>query len=158
MGKSARPHFRVYARAAAMEACGLLQLLRPLLRRRNVCAWSCFRGAHPTCCYAGTEIAKTRKYVALLVWRSPASGVCAHPTAGKDLGAVLKRVLAAHRERGAAARIWRAKLADRGPLAAARNLRKALFRTTEIRTIEGHYACRQDDGATETFAQEGILI
>lgn len=75
-----------------------------------------------------TEIAKGERTVALLILEDSGQLVFAqHPDAGKDLGAVLKSVLAAHAGKGGGSRDFvRAKLADAGTSAAALELAKRL--------------------------------
>jgi alanyl-tRNA synthetase len=72
-----------------------------------------------------TEIAKHERTVALLVLEESGQLVFAqHPTVGKDLGAVLKSVLAAHPGKGGGSKDFvRAKLAD--PRASAAALEQA---------------------------------
>jgi alanyl-tRNA synthetase len=74
-----------------------------------------------------TEIAKNERTVALLVLQESGQLVFAqHPTAGKDLGAVLKNVLAAHPGKGGGNKDFvRAKLGDPGTSAAALELAKS---------------------------------
>jgi len=87
------------------------------------------RGAHPELLLPlATEIAKNERTVALLVLQESGQLVFAqHPTAGKDLGAVLKSVLAAHPGKGGGSKDFvRAKLADPGTSAAALELAKSL--------------------------------
>jgi len=87
------------------------------------------RGAHPELLLPlATEIAKNERMIALLVLEESGQLVFAqHPTAGKDLGAVLKSVLAAHPGKGGGNKDFvRAKLADPGASAAALELAKSL--------------------------------
>ncbi|HWY07025.1 MAG TPA: hypothetical protein VNY24_09195 [Candidatus Acidoferrales bacterium] len=87
------------------------------------------RGAHPELLLPlATEIAKNDRTVALLVLEESGQLVFAqHPTAGKDLGAVLKSVLAAHEGKGGGNKDFvRAKLADPRSSAAALELAKSL--------------------------------
>ena len=87
------------------------------------------RGAHPELLLPlATEIAKNERMIALLVLEESGQLVFAqHPTAGKDLGAVLKSVLAAHPGKGGGSKDFvRAKLADPGASAAALELAKSL--------------------------------
>jgi alanyl-tRNA synthetase len=87
------------------------------------------RGAHPALLLPlATEIAKNERTVALLVLEASGQLVFAqHPTAGKDLGAVVKNVLAAHPGKGGGNKDFvRAKLADPGSAAAALELAKSL--------------------------------
>jgi len=87
------------------------------------------RGAHPELLLSlATEIAKNERMIALLVLEESGQLVFAqHPTAGKDLGAVLKSVLAAHPGKGGGSKDFvRAKLADPGASAAALELAKSL--------------------------------
>jgi len=76
-----------------------------------------------------TEIAKNERTVALLVLEESGQLVFAqHPTAGKDLGAVLKSVLSAHPGKGGGSRDFvRAKLVDPSTSAAALELAKSLI-------------------------------
>jgi alanyl-tRNA synthetase len=88
------------------------------------------QGAHPELLQPlATEIAKNERTVALLVLEESGQLVFAqHPTAGKDLGAVLKRVLAAHPGKGGGSRDFvRAKLGDPQTSAAALELAKSLI-------------------------------
>ena len=87
------------------------------------------RGAHPELLLPlATEIAKNERTVALLVLEESGQLVFAqHPTAGKDLGVVLKNVLAAHPGKGGGNKDFvRAKLADPGSSVAALELAKSL--------------------------------
>jgi alanyl-tRNA synthetase len=87
------------------------------------------RGAHPELLLPlATEIAKNERTVALLVLEESGQLVFAqHPTAGKDLNAVLKSVLAAHPGKGGGNKDFvRAKLAEPGSSAAALELAKSL--------------------------------
>jgi len=87
------------------------------------------RGVHPELLLPlATEIAKNERTVALLVLEETGQLVFAqHPTAGKDLGAVLKSVLAAHPGKGGGNKDFvRAKLAEPGDSAAALELAKSL--------------------------------
>ena len=87
------------------------------------------QGAHPELLQPlATEIAKTERAVALLVLEESGQLVFAqHPGAGKDLGAVLKSVLAAYAGKGGGSKDFvRAKLADAGASAAALELAKRL--------------------------------
>jgi alanyl-tRNA synthetase len=84
------------------------------------------QGAHPELLQPlATEIAKHERTVALLVLEESGQLVFAqHPTVGKDLGAVLKSVLAVHPGKGGGSRDFvRAKLAD--PRASAAALEQA---------------------------------
>jgi alanyl-tRNA synthetase len=84
------------------------------------------QGAHPELLQPlATEIAKNERTVALLVFEESGQLVFAqHPTVGKDLGAVLKSVLAAHPGKGGGSKDFvRAKLAD--PRASAAALEQA---------------------------------
>jgi alanyl-tRNA synthetase len=88
------------------------------------------QGAHPELLQPlATEIAKNERTVALLVLEESGQLVFAqHPTAGKDLGAVLKSVLAAHPGKGGGSKDFvRAKLADPRACAAALELAKGLI-------------------------------
>jgi alanyl-tRNA synthetase len=88
------------------------------------------QGAHPELLQPlATEIAKNERTVALLVLEESGQLVFAqHPAAGKDLGAVLKGVLAAHPGKGGGSKDFvRAKLADPGSSAAAMELAKRLI-------------------------------
>jgi alanyl-tRNA synthetase len=87
------------------------------------------RGAHPELLLPlATEIAKIERTVALLILEETGQLVFAqHPTAAKDLGAVLKSVLAAHPGKGGGNKDFvRAKLADPISSAAALELAKSL--------------------------------
>jgi alanyl-tRNA synthetase len=87
------------------------------------------RGAHPELLLPlATEIAKNERTVALLILEETGQLVFAqHPTAAKDLGAVLKSVLAAHPGKGGGNKDFvRAKLADPISSAAALELAKSL--------------------------------
>jgi alanyl-tRNA synthetase len=88
------------------------------------------QGTHPELLQPlATEIAKNERTVALLVLEESGQLVFAqHPTAGKDLGAMLKSVLAAHPGKGGGSKDFvRAKLADPGASAAALELAKSLI-------------------------------
>jgi alanyl-tRNA synthetase len=88
------------------------------------------RGAHPELLLPlATEIAKNERTIALLVLGESGQLVCAqHPAAGKDLGAVLKSLLAAHPGKGGGSKYFvRAKLADASHSAAALELAKRLM-------------------------------
>jgi alanyl-tRNA synthetase len=76
-----------------------------------------------------TEIAKNERTVALLVLEESGQLVFAqHPGAGKDLGAVLKTVLAEHQGKGGGSKDFvRAKLGDPRASAAALELAKSLM-------------------------------
>jgi len=76
-----------------------------------------------------TEIAKNERTVALLILEETGQLVFAqHPGAGKDLGAVLKSVLAAHAGKGGGSKDFvRAKLADAGAGGAALELARSLI-------------------------------
>ena len=87
------------------------------------------QGAHPELLQPlATEIAKNERTIALLILEESGQLVFAqHPTAGKDLGAVLKSVLAAHPGKGGGNRDFvRAKLADPRSASAALELAKSL--------------------------------
>jgi alanyl-tRNA synthetase len=87
------------------------------------------RGAHPELLLPlATEIAKNERTVALLVLEGTGQLVFAqHPTAGKDLGAVLKSVLAAYPGKGGGSKDFlRAKLAEPRTSAAVLELAKSL--------------------------------
>jgi alanyl-tRNA synthetase len=87
------------------------------------------RGAHPELLLPlATEIAKNERTIALLVLEESGQLVFAqHPTAGKDLGVVLKSVLAVHPGKGGGNKDFvRAKLADPASSAAALELAKSL--------------------------------
>jgi alanyl-tRNA synthetase len=87
------------------------------------------RGMHPELLLPlATEIAKNEQTIALLVLEESGQLVFAqHPASGKDLGAVLKSVLAAHPGKGGGNKDFvRAKLADPGTSAAALELAKSL--------------------------------
>jgi len=87
------------------------------------------RGAHPELLLPlATEIAKNERTVALLVLEESGQLVFAqHPAAGKDLGAVLKSVLAAHPGKGGGNKDFvRAKLAEPGSSAGALEMAKSL--------------------------------
>jgi len=87
------------------------------------------QGAHPELLLPlATEIAKNERTVALLILEESGQFVFAqHPGAGKDLGAVLKSVLAAHAGKGGGSKDFvRAKLADAVNSAAAMELAKNL--------------------------------
>jgi alanyl-tRNA synthetase len=87
-------------------------------------------GAHPELLLPlATEIAKNERTVALLVLEESGQLVFAqHPSAGKDLGAVLRSVLAAHPGKGGGNKDFvRAKLADPGSSSAALELAKSLI-------------------------------
>ena len=87
------------------------------------------QGAHPELLQPlATEIAKSERTVALLALAESGQLVFAqHPGVGKDLGAVLKSVLAAHAGKGGGSKDFvRAKLADAGASAAALELAKRL--------------------------------
>jgi len=87
------------------------------------------RGAHPELLLPlATEIAKNERTIALLVLEESGQLVFAqHPTAGKDLAAVLKSVLAGHAGKGGGNKDFvRAKLVDSGASAAALELAKSL--------------------------------
>jgi alanyl-tRNA synthetase len=87
------------------------------------------RGAHPELLLPlATEIAKNERTVALLVLEESGQLVFAqHPNAGKDLGAMLKTLLAAHPGKGGGNKDFvRAKLVDPGSSAAALELAKSL--------------------------------
>ena len=88
------------------------------------------RGAHPELLLPlATEIAKNERTVALLVLEESGQLVFAqHPTAGMDLGTVLKNVLAAHPGKGGGSKDFvRARLADPRTSAAALELTKSLI-------------------------------
>jgi alanyl-tRNA synthetase len=90
------------------------------------------RGAHPELLLPlATEIAKNERTIALLVLEESGQVVFAqHPSAGKDLGVVLKSVLAAHPGKGGGNKDFvRAKLADPSSSAAALELAKNLAAT-----------------------------
>jgi alanyl-tRNA synthetase len=85
------------------------------------------RGTHPELLQPlATEIAKSERTVALLILEETGQLVFAqHPGAGKDLGAVLKSVLAAHAGKGGGSKDFvRAKLAEAGAAEAALELSK----------------------------------
>jgi alanyl-tRNA synthetase len=87
------------------------------------------RGAHPELLLPlATEIAKNERTIALLVLEESGQLVFAqHPAAAKDIGAVLKNVLAAHPGKGGGSKDFvRAKLADAGSSPAALELAKSL--------------------------------
>ena len=87
------------------------------------------QGAHPELLQPlATEIGKSERTVALLALAESGQLVFAqHPSVGKDLGAVLKSVLAAHAGKGGGSKDFvRAKLADAGASAAALELAKRL--------------------------------
>jgi alanyl-tRNA synthetase len=87
------------------------------------------RGAHPELLLPlATEIAKSERTIALLILEESGQLVFAqHPTAGKDLGAVLKSVLAVHPGKGGGSKDFvRAKLAEAGSSAAALELAKSI--------------------------------
>ena len=87
------------------------------------------QGAHPELLQPlATEIAKSERTVALLALAESGQLVFAqHPSVGKDLGAVLKSVLAVHAGKGGGSKDFvRAKLADAGASAAALELAKRL--------------------------------
>ena len=87
------------------------------------------QGAHPELLQPlATEIAKNERTIALLILEESGQLVFAqHPAAGKDLGAVLKSVLAAHPGKGGGNRDFvRAKLADPRSASAALELAKSL--------------------------------
>ena len=87
------------------------------------------QGAHPELLQPlATEIAKSERTVALLALAESGQLVFAqHPGAGKDLGAVLKSVLAAHAGKGGGSKDFvRAKLADAGASMVALELAKRL--------------------------------
>ena len=86
-------------------------------------------GTHPELLLPlATEIAKHERSVALLILQESGQMVFAqHPSAGKDLGAVLKSVLAAHAGKGGGSKDFvRAKLTDPGSSAVALELAKSL--------------------------------
>ena len=88
------------------------------------------QGAHPELLQPlATEIAKNERTVALLILEESGQLVLArHPSAGKDLGAVLKSVLAAYPGKGGGSKDFvRAKLADPRNSAAALELAKSLI-------------------------------
>jgi alanyl-tRNA synthetase len=88
------------------------------------------RGAHPELLLPlATEVAKNERMLALLVLEESGQLVFAqHPAAGKDLGAVLKSVLAAHAGKGGGNKDFvRAKLAEPSHSAAALELAKTLM-------------------------------
>jgi alanyl-tRNA synthetase len=88
------------------------------------------QGAHPELLQPlATEVAKNERTVALLVLEESGQLVFAqHPTAGKDLGAVLKSVLVAHPGKGGGSKDFvRAKLADPRASGAALELAKRLI-------------------------------
>ncbi|HEV8076285.1 MAG TPA: alanyl-tRNA editing protein, partial [Candidatus Acidoferrum sp.] len=88
------------------------------------------QGAHPELLQPlATEIARNEGTVALLVLEESGQLVFAqHPTAGKDLGAVLKSVLAKYPGKGGGSKDFvRAKLADARTSAAALELAKSLI-------------------------------
>jgi alanyl-tRNA synthetase len=88
------------------------------------------RGAHPELLLPlATEIAKHEGTVALLVLEESGQLVFAqHPAAEKDLGAVLKNVLAAHPGKGGGNKYFvRAKLGDPSSSASALELAKKLI-------------------------------
>jgi alanyl-tRNA synthetase len=90
------------------------------------------RGAHPELLLPlATEIARSERTIALLILEESGQLVFAqHPSAGKDLGAVLKSVLATHPGKGGGSKDFvRAKLADPGSSAAALELAKSLAAT-----------------------------
>jgi alanyl-tRNA synthetase len=76
-----------------------------------------------------TEIGKSERTVALLILEESGQLVFAqHPGTGKDLGAVLKSVLATHAGKGGGSKDFvRAKLADAGTAGAALELAKSLI-------------------------------
>jgi alanyl-tRNA synthetase len=85
------------------------------------------QGTHPELLQPlATEIAKHERAVALLVMEESGQLVFAqHPSAGKDLGAALKSVLAAHAGKGGGNKDFvRAKLGDSGASGAALELAK----------------------------------
>jgi alanyl-tRNA synthetase len=87
------------------------------------------QGAHPELLLPlATEIAKNERTIALLVLEESGQLVFAqHPNAGKDLGAMLKTLLAAHPGKGGGNKDFvRAKLADARSSAAALELAKSL--------------------------------
>lgn len=87
------------------------------------------QGTHPELLQPlATEIAKNERTVALLILEESGQLVFAqHPGVGKDLGAVLKIVLAAHAGKGGGSKDFvRAKLADAGASVAALELAKCL--------------------------------
>jgi alanyl-tRNA synthetase len=88
------------------------------------------QGTHPELLQPlATEIAKHERAVALLLLEESGQLVFAqHPAAGKDLGAVLKSVLAAHPGKGGGSKDFvRAKLAEPRSVAAALELAKSLI-------------------------------
>jgi alanyl-tRNA synthetase len=88
------------------------------------------QGAHPELLQPlATEIARNEGTVALLVLEESGQLVFAqHPKAGKDLGAVLKSVLAKYPGKGGGSKDFvRAKLADARTSAAALELAKSLI-------------------------------
>ena len=88
------------------------------------------QGAHPELLQPlATELAKNERTVALLVLEESGQLVFAqHPAAGKDLGALLKSVLAAHPGKGGGSKDFvRAKLAEPRASAAALELAKSLI-------------------------------
>jgi alanyl-tRNA synthetase len=90
------------------------------------------RGTHPELLLPlATEIAKSERTIALLVLEESGQVVFAqHPSAGKDLGAVLKSVLAAYPGKGGGNKDFvRAKLVDPSSSAPALELAKNLAAT-----------------------------
>ena len=87
------------------------------------------QGTHPELLQPlATEIAKNERTVALLAMEESGQLVFAqHPSAGKDLGAVLKSVLAAHPGKGGGSKDFvRAKLGEPGVSAGALEMAKGL--------------------------------
>jgi alanyl-tRNA synthetase len=87
------------------------------------------RGTHPELLLPlATEIAKNERTIALLVLEESGQLVFAqHPNAGKDLGAMLKTLFAAHPGKGGGSKDFvRAKLTDPMSSAAALELAKSL--------------------------------
>ena len=87
------------------------------------------KGTHPELLQPlATEVAKHERTVALLVLEESGQLVFAqHPTAGKDLGAVMKNLLAAHPGKGGGNKDFvRAKLVDPRASAAALEMAKGL--------------------------------
>jgi alanyl-tRNA synthetase len=88
------------------------------------------QGTHPELLQPlATEIAKNERTVALLILEESGQLVFAqNPTAGKDLGGVLKSMLAAHPGKGGGSKDFvRAKLAEAGASAAAMEMAKRLI-------------------------------
>ena len=125
-------HFKSL-RAALQQFAGLwgaqLVAAAPVMGNGVRVVSQLLHGAHPELLLPlATEIAKNERTVALLVLEESGQLVFAqHPGAGKDLGVVLKSVLAAHAGKGGGNKDFvRAKLADAGNSAAALELAKAL--------------------------------